>query len=159
MTGSDTASPSPSSSPFTAASPGKWDPLVDMQRLQTEMNTFFRRAMDEFGTNPNFQMMRNEPGFSSSLDVRDKGDRYEVHASLPDVDVTNVKVTAESNNLLKLSVSQSKQERKTDKLTSTLMSEFGQYEQLITLPGPARTKDMKVEHKEHEVVVSIPKKK
>lgn len=115
--------------------------------------------MDEFGTNPNFQMMRNEPGFSSSLDVRDKGDHYEVHASLPDVDVTGVKVTAESNNLLKLSVSQSKQEKKTDKLTSSLMSEFGEYEQLITLPGPARTKDMKVEHKEHEVVITVPKAK
>jgi HSP20 family molecular chaperone IbpA len=153
------ASPSASASPFTDGSPGKWDPFVDMERMQTEMNTFFRRAMDEFGTNPKFQMMRNEPGFSSSLDVRDKGDHYEVHASLPDVDVTGVKVTAESNNLLKLSVSQSKQEKKTDKLTSTLMSEFGQYEQLITLPGPARTKDMKVEDKEHEVVITVPKAK
>lgn len=37
------------------------------------------------------------------------------------------------------------------------MSDFGQYEQLVTLPGRARAKDMKVERKEHEVVITVPK--
>ncbi len=61
--------------------------------------------------------MRNEPGFSSSIDVRDKGDHHEVHALLPSSDVSGVKVTAESNNLIKVAMSQSKQE-KTDRLSS-----------------------------------------
>lgn len=76
--------------------------------------------------------MRNEPGFSSSIDVRDKGDHYEVHALFPNFNVTSVKVTAESNNLLKMEASQSKQEKKTSDLSSTFVSKFGQYEQLVT---------------------------
>ena len=109
--------------------------------------------------NPNFLSMRKEPGFSSSIDVRDKGDHYEVHAFLPNFDASKVKVTAESNNLLKVEASQSKQEKKTSDLSDTFVSEFGSYEQLVTLPGPARTKDMKIERKEHEVVITIPKAK
>lgn len=157
------ASPSPSvtasASPVASASPGQWDPFADIQRMQTEMNQFFSRAMNEFGMNQNFLSMRNEPGFSSSIDVRDKGDHYEVHAFLPGSEIDNVKVTAESNNRLRVSASQSKEQEKQTSAGETLTAEFGDYEQMVTLPGPARTKDMKVERKGHEVLVSIPKKK
>jgi hypothetical protein len=32
-----------------------------------------------------------------------------------------------------------------------MTSEFGEYSQLVRLPGPAKTKDMTIERKEHEV--------
>jgi HSP20 family molecular chaperone IbpA len=151
-----TASASPATSPF--GTPGPWDPMADMQRMQTEMNQFFSRAMSEFGSNPNLLSMRNEPGFASTLDVRDKGDHYEIHAFLPSAAINNVKVTAESNNMLRVTASQSNQQKNDSNNSETLMSEFGEYQQLVSLPGPARTKDMKVERKEHEVVITIPKK-
>src|SRR5947209_17118900 len=69
-------SPSTSGTPGISGAPGPWDPLADMQKMQTEMNQFFTRAMSEFGMNPNFLSTRNEPGYSSSIDVRDKGDHY-----------------------------------------------------------------------------------
>jgi HSP20 family molecular chaperone IbpA len=153
-----TLSPS-AATPSIAGSPGPWDPLADMQRMQTEMNQFFSRAMNEFGMNPNFLTSRNEPGYSSSIDVRDKGDHYEVHAFLPGRDISNVKVTAESNNLLRVTASKAKQEKKTTQLGESLVAEFGEYEQLVTLPGPANTKDMTIDRKEHELVITIPKKK
>ena len=160
-----TPSPSPSplatatASPSASVAPGAWDPLAEMQRMQTDMNHFFSRATQEFGLNPNVLSMRNEPGFSSSIDVRDKGDHYEVHAFLPNFDASKVKVTAESNSLLKVEATKNKEEDKTGKMGDTFVSEFGSYEQLVTLPGPARTKDMKIERKEHEVVITIPKAK
>lgn len=126
--------------------------------MQTEMNQFFSRAMSEFGMNPNFLTMRNEPGYSSSIDVRDKGDHYEVHAFLPGRDISNVKVTAESNNLLRVTAAKSKQLKKTTELGESLLAEFGEYEQLVTLPGPANTNAMTVDRKEHELVINIPKK-
>jgi HSP20 family molecular chaperone IbpA len=151
-----TPSPQLGSSPFDPAAP--WDPMADMQRMQTEMNQFFSRAVSEFGLNQKFLSNRSEPGFASSIDVRDKGDHYEVHAFLPGAEINNVKVTADSNNLLRVSASESKQQKKESQQGTTLMSEFGEYQQLVTLPGPARTKDMKVERKEHEVVITVPKK-
>lgn len=156
-------SPTPSASPAASvspmASPEAWDAFGDMQRMQKDMDHLFQRALQEFGTNPDFLSRQAQPGFSSSIDVRDKGDHYEVHAILPGRNIDNVKVTAESDNLLRVIASESKQEKKNDKLGTMSLSEFGEYEQLVTLPGPARTKDMKVERKEHEIVVTIPKTK
>ena len=127
--------------------------------MQTEMNEFFTRAMSQFGMNPNFLGTRNEPGYSSSIDVRDKGDHYEVRALLPGSDTKDVKVTAESPNLLRVSAVQSRQQKKADKLGESLTAQFGEYEQLVTLPGPADTNAMKVDRKEHELIITIPKKK
>jgi hypothetical protein len=95
-----TPSPTVSVSPSPSASTGTWDPFLDMQRMQTDMNTFFQRAMQQFNASPGMQALHTEPGFSSSLDVRDKGDDYEVDAYLPGAEINNVKVTADSNNLL-----------------------------------------------------------
>lgn len=148
-----TASPSP------AASASTWDPMAEMQRMQREMDHFFSRAMSEFGMNQNFLSMRNEPGFSSSIDVRDKGDHYEVHALLPNRDIANVKISAEGNNRLRIAAVASKKEKKTDKNSEMLMQEWGDYEQVVTLPGPANTNKMQVDRKEHEIVVSVPKSK
>jgi HSP20 family protein len=152
------SSPSPyaASSPF--ATPETWDPMADMERMQTEMNQFFSRAMGQFGLNPNVLAMRNEPGFASSLDVRDKGDHYEVDAFLPGAEINNVKVTADSNNSLRVTASESKQQKKNTKQGEESMSEFGEYQQVVTLPGPARTKDMKVNRTGNEVVITVPKK-
>ncbi|MBV9008030.1 MAG: Hsp20/alpha crystallin family protein [Verrucomicrobia bacterium] len=157
-TSSASATVSTSPDPNASPSPGAWDPFAEMQRMQSEMNNFFSRAMSEFGTNQNFLSMRNEPGFSSTLDVRDKGDHYEVHAFLPGSESNNVKVTAESNNRLRIRATQSKQEKNTSAARQSMVSEFGEYEQDVTLPGPANTRQMKIEHHDHEVVVSIPKK-
>jgi HSP20 family molecular chaperone IbpA len=133
--------------------------MTEMQRIQTEMNQFFSRAMNEFGMNQSFLTARTEPGFASSIDVRDKGDHYEVHAFLPERNISNVKVSAAGNNLLRISATSSKQEKKTDKSTQTVVAEWGDYEQLVTLPGPIKTKEMKIDRKEHEIVVSVPKAK
>jgi HSP20 family molecular chaperone IbpA len=153
------AQPMASASPAAGASPGTWDPWDDMQRMQSEMNQFFSRAMTEFRMNQNFPAVQNDAGFASSIDVRDKGDHYEVHAFLPGADVNSVKVTADSINVLRVAATQTKQEKKNIGGSEEMMKEFGDYEQLVTLPGPAQINQMKVDRKEHEVVVTIPKKK
>jgi hypothetical protein len=38
-----------------------------------------------------------------------------------------------------------------------MFSELGTYEQLVTLPGPAKMNDMKVDTRDHEAVITIPK--
>jgi hypothetical protein len=40
-----------------------------------------------------------------------------------------------------------------------MFSELGQYEQLVTLPEPANTNDMKVDTRDNEVVITIPNAK
>lgn len=151
-----TATPTSQASSFSSGTES-WDPFVDMARMQNEMNTFFRHAMDEFNANPALQTLHTEPGYSSTLDVRDKGDHYEVNVSLPNAESDNVKVTSEGNRALRVTASQSEEQNKTGKNSSQSTTEFGLYEQLVALPGPARTKQMKIERKNHELLITIPK--
>lgn len=146
-------------SPATTLARGTWDPFADMQRMQNDMNQFFSKAMNQFGTNEDFLSMRNEPGFASSLNVRDKGDHYEVDAFLPGAEINDVKVTTESNNGLRIAASQEKQEKRTSKNSQAEVAEFGEYQQLVRLPADARTKDFKLDRKQNEVVISVPKNK
>lgn len=127
--------------------------------MQSEMNQFFSRAMTEFKMNQSFPSMQDQAGFASSIDVRDKGDHYEVHAFLPGADVNSVKVTADSNNVLHVAATQTKQEKKNTGGGEEMVKEFGDYEQLVTLPGPAQINQMKVDRKDNEVLITIPKKK
>lgn len=128
-----------------------------MERMQNEMDAFFHRAMGEFNANPTLQTLHAEPGYSSTLDLRDKGDHYEVDVSLPNGQSKNVKVTSEGDQALRVTASQSEEQKKKGKHSSQSTVEFGLYEQLVTLPEPVKTKQMKVERKDHELLITIPK--
>jgi HSP20 family molecular chaperone IbpA len=153
------ASPNASNSSAATPAPGTWDPFADMQRMQNDMDQFFSKAMNQFGMNQDFLTMRNEPGFASSLNVRDKGDHYEVDAFLPGAEMNDVKVTTEPNNSLRIAASQAKDEKNKSKTGETEVAQFGEYQQLVRLPGDARTKDFKLDRKQNEVVISVPKNK
>lgn len=68
-----------------------------------------------------------------------------------------MKVTAEGDQALRVTASQSKEQNKTGKRSSQSTVEFVLYEQIVTLPGPAKMKEMKVEHKDHQLVFTVPK--
>jgi HSP20 family molecular chaperone IbpA len=91
--------------------------------------------------------------------VRDRGDHFEVRAYLPDAESKDVKVTNDGDQTLRVSVSHRKQVRKQNESGQAIFNELGRYEQLVTLPEPANTNDMKVDTRDDEVVITIPKKK
>jgi hypothetical protein len=79
------------------------------------------------------------------VDLREKGDSYNIYASLangsPDVDVT-----VKSPRTLLLSGPRSTDQKK-------------RHQHLVTLPAPAAVNGMKVQRRAHEIVVMIPKLK
>lgn len=83
----------------------------------------------------------------------------EVRAYLPNAERKDIKVTNDGDQSLRVSVSHRKQQKRQDESGQAVFSELGQYEQLVTLPEPANTNDMKVDTDENEVVITIPKKK
>ena len=65
----------------------------------------------------------------------------------------------DGDETLRVSVSHRKQQKRQDESGQAMFSELGQYEQLVTLPEPANTNEMKVDTRGNEVVITIPKKK
>jgi len=136
-----------------------WDPFREMERMQDEIDRVVRRATEQFRMGAGAMPLTRDFGYSSSLDVRDRKDHFEVRAYLPDAETKDVKVKTEGDQTLRVSVSHRKQEKKEGDGERMMASEFGTYEQLVTLPEPVKVEEMKVDTRDNEIVVTIPKAK
>ena len=134
-----------------------WDPFRDMERMQEQIDRAIRDATEKFSFGQGASVFRPDPGYSSSFDLRDRKDHYELHAYLPDVNPSDVNVKIDNDQTLHVRVKQQKQESKNTKNGSASITELGQYEQVVTLPEPVRSQDMKIDRHDDEIVITIPK--
>ena len=134
-----------------------WDPFRDMERMHEEIDRAIRDATEKFSVAPGATTARPDAGYSSSFDLHDRKDHYELRAYLPDVNASDVNVKIDDDQTLRVSVKQHKQETNKTRNGSASVTELGEYEQVVTLPEPVRSQDMKVDRHGHEIVITIPK--
>jgi HSP20 family molecular chaperone IbpA len=134
-----------------------WDPFRQMERMQEEIDRAIRNATEQFRLGPGATVFRPNAGYSSSFDLRDRKDHYELRAYLPDVKASDVNVRIDNERTLHVSVTQRKQETKNANGGSASVTELGQYEQVVTLPEPVKSSEMKIDRNGHEIVITIPK--
>ena len=134
----------------------EWDPFAEMRQMQAQMNRMFQRSIERFHLSPGMSTFTDDPGYSLSLDVRDLKDCYEVHAMLPDANASDAKVNLEGNQL-RVAVENKHTEANKSSNGQAVATEMGHYEQVIQLADNVKSDQMKVEHKEHELIITIPK--
>ena len=106
--------------------------------------------------NPQMDIFKDDAGYSLSLDVRELKDRYEVRAFLPDAKASDTKVNLEGNRLeVEVTHRQTEKQQNTNNVATT--TEWGRYTQMVQLAGNLKRDQMKVERKEHELLITIPK--
>ncbi|MGA2245765.1 MAG: Hsp20 family protein [Verrucomicrobiota bacterium] len=133
-----------------------WDPFREMRDLQAEMDKMFQRSISRFQGSPLMDPFKNDTGYSLSLDVRELKDRYEVRAYLPDAKAMDAKVKLEGN---RLQVEVTNRPLASQQNTNSIVQadEWGHYTQVVELAGKLNSAQMKVEHKDHELLITIPK--
>jgi len=136
-----------------------WDPFRQMELMQEEIDRAVRRATEHFQMGPNASLFRPDLGYSSSFELRDRKDHFELRAYLPDAEASDVNVKLDNDQTLHVSVGHRKQQTMQSNGGQATTTELGQYEQVITLPEPVRSADMKVDRKGHDVIITIPKAK
>ncbi|HLW34926.1 MAG TPA: Hsp20/alpha crystallin family protein [Chthoniobacterales bacterium] len=134
-----------------------WNPFLDFERMQEQIDRAIRDASEKFSFNQGANFLQPDAGYSSSFDLRDRKDHYELHAYLPDVNPSDVNVKIDNDQMLHVSVKQQKQQTKNTQNGSASITQLGEYEQVITLPEPVKSDQMKVDRKGHEIVITIPK--
>lgn len=133
-----------------------WDPFREMRDLQAEMDKMFQRSISRFQLSPSMDPFKKDTGYSLSLDVRELKDRYEVRAFLPDAKTTDAKVTLEGNRLqVDVTNRPVASQQNTNSVVQT--DEWGHYTQVVELAGKLNNSQMKVENKDHELLITIPK--
>lgn len=133
-----------------------WDPFREMRQMQQQMDQMFAQSIARFHMEPQLNGFPDDAGYSLSLDVRDLKDRYEVHALLPDAKAADTKVKLEGNQL-RVTVANHETAALSNTNGASNATEWGQYEQVVTLAGDLKADQMKVEHKNHELLITIPK--
>lgn len=142
--------------PFSADPFDNWDPFREMRNMQAEMDEMFQHSIARFHMNPQMDLFKDDAGYSSSLDVRELKDRYEVRAFLPDAKDSDTKVNLQGNRLdVEVTHKQTQQQQNTNSVAST--TEWGRYTQTVELAGKLNSEKMKVERKDHELLITIPK--
>jgi HSP20 family molecular chaperone IbpA len=136
-----------------------WDPFREMQQMQEEIDRTIRRATERFQLGPSANLFRPDAGYSSSFDLRDKDDHFELRAYLPDVEASDVSVKIDDDRVLHVSVAQKKQATKKENGSQSSVTALGHYEQVVTLPEPVKASDMKIDRNGHEIIITIPKAK
>ena len=140
----------------------KWDPLAEIDRMQSDIDRAIQRTQQQFRIGsfhlPDLTTGQGA-GYTSALDVRDRGDHFEVHADLPNTDRKDVKVTAEGDREVHVNVTQHEERKSDANGGQATYREFGSYDQLVTLPEAADMKDMKVDNRNGELIITIPKAK
>jgi HSP20 family molecular chaperone IbpA len=135
----------------------EWNPFREMERMQQEIDRAIQRATEQFRMAPNVALAQRDLGFSSKLDLRDRRDHFEIRAWMPDAEAADVNVTTEGDNLLRVAVSHRRQDAKESGDSASRTVELGRYEQVVTLPEPVKTDELKVERKDRELVITVPK--
>ena len=99
---------------------------------------------------------KNDTGYSLSLDVRELKDRYEVRAWLPDAKASDANVKLEGNRL-EVAVTNHPTTGQQNINSPVQTEAWGQYTQEVELAGKLNSSQMKVDHQNHELLITIPK--
>jgi HSP20 family molecular chaperone IbpA len=127
-----------------------------MAKMSREMDVIFEDAFRELRSIPEHKDYFDEPRFGSSIDLKEDRENYIFRAYLPDRSMQNVNVTVE-DRVLKIEATEQDTTNKDDKAGTLRSTRKAAYAQLVTLPGPVRGEQMKVEKKDGLLVVTLPK--
>ncbi len=160
----DTASPPAKASAVPPTAPNssppdadQWDPFTEMRRMQEQMDRMINQSIEKFRSEPGFSGYAGVPSYSLSLDLREFKDRFEVHAALPDAKADDVSVKLEDRRTLIVEIGNESAGNNQQGTASTTIEEWGHYTQTIQLPAAVQAKKMKIQHKDHELVIILPK--
>jgi HSP20 family molecular chaperone IbpA len=135
------------------------DVMNDMDRMRQEMDRIFDESFRSFRLLPDYKGWYDEHRFSSRYEINEEGGNYVVRVYLPARQMDNVTVKVEGQAL---HIDAQAEESATGVTkggdeTGNSAVHRAQYAQLVTLPGPVDALKMKVERKDHMLVVTLPK--
>jgi len=134
-----------------------WNPFQEIRDMQLQMDQMFNQMTTQFRTEPSLNVFADSPGYSLTLRVRDMKDHYEVRAYLPNAEASNVKTSLLDKQTLKVEVSNQTSEVAKQKGAKETVSEWGQYAQIIHLPGPVKNEDVRIDQANHQLTITLPK--
>jgi HSP20 family protein len=140
--------------PIPLPYPNNWDQLPDLRKIQDNIDRMFNDPLARFGGGNSLGGFTAKPSYSLALNVRDLKDHFEVNAPLPDAKASDVDVRLKDDHTLEVEVSH---KVVSENGKGSTEKSWGQYAQTTQLPAPVQVDKMKVERKDHDLHIILPK--
>jgi HSP20 family protein len=150
------SSPNPLlNSPFD---PNGWDPFKEMEEMHKQMEQMFQGAFGRFNASPKFNSFSQGLSFNPTMDIEEHDNKYIVRMDIPGADSSKINVSIE-DRLLTISGTREEEVSQQGPNAKQLRSErrLGQFERVMTLPGPVKQSEMKADYEDGVLTVTIPK--
>lgn len=138
----------------------RWDPFLEMRRMQQMMDRQFADAFGRFRQSPDFGGLVQGNLFSPDMDLRDEDDNFVVRADIPGADKSDIKVEVDGN-LLTISGERSETIQQQDAQGNFIRQEriAGSFHRAMTLPGPVKEDEVQARYENGVLTVTLPKAK
>lgn len=133
-----------------------WSAYEEMQRMQQEMEQIFGESFSRFHLNMPLGSLNKTP----EVDLQEKPDRYVVTVNAPGAEESSMSVKLE-DQLLSISIKTEQAKEETDKKDENYRYRerfVGEFQRVLTLPGPGDAAKMQTEYRNGVLTITIPKK-
>jgi HSP20 family protein len=131
-----------------------YDPLSLINRMQSEMNDFFRSN----GNSVLPSMLEPSADWMPAVDIKETDKQYLVTVDVPGVDPKDIEITLEDGALVVKGERKSEHEESTEGYKLKECS-WGSFERRFGLPNAVNDKDVKAKNKNGVLTVTVAKKK
>lgn len=134
-----------------------WNPYEEMQHMQDEMEQVFGESLSRFHMNTPLGSLSKSP----DVDLQDKPDHYLVTVNAPGADESSINVKLE-DRILRISIKTEQAKEETDEKNGKYQYRerfVGEFQRVLTLPGPADAAKMKTDYRNGVLTITIPKAK
>ena len=127
----------------------------EMQRMQKEIEQLFNDSFSRFHLDTPLSNLNKVP----DVDLQEKSDAYIVTINAPGADASSLQVKLE-DRILHISIKTEHAEDQTDEKNGhyNFRERFiGEFQRVLTLPGPADATKMKTDYRNGVLTITIPK--
>jgi len=132
-----------------------WDPFVEINRMQAEMDQMFQRSFGRPGARSG--MFSSNMSFDADLDLQEKADGYELKFDMRGLDKDKVDIQIHGNSIT-VKGERSAQNQEKGQGEFFYSQSFGSFMKTIPLPIDADTAQIKTAKEGDYLVVRMPKK-
>lgn len=132
-----------------------WNPYEEMQHMQDEMEQMFGDSFSRFHMKTPLGSLSSTP----DVDLQEKPDRYIVTVNAPGAEESSMDIKLE-NQILRISIKTEHAKDETDNQDGQYRYRerfVGQFQRVLTLPGPANAAKMETAYRNGVLTITIPK--
>lgn len=132
-----------------------WNPYEEMQHMQEEMEQMFGESFSRFHMKSPLGSLSKSP----EVDLEEKSDHYIVTVNAPGADESSINVKLEGQQLhISIKTEQAKDENSDKDGQYRYRERFvGEFHRVLTLPGAAKSSEMKTAYQNGVLTIKIPK--